>query len=753
VFPAEQLAAVMANRKDAPLLTNILMERDLSAVQERYVEAGYPAAKTGPVSVSFRHGRALVEIAVSEGPKVAVSFSGTDAFCSEHFPDLFDRGPDSDRLFTVMEERCAEHFRNLLLIWSEHDVSDTVIESSADKIRTAYRESGYADAKVDVRLMEGPGFLDISFAVHEGPRVVVDRVQVEGTTVFTEKEIRNMIGTRASGWFSPHPFRQDILEGDAEAIADQYAAAGYHETVVKPRVTRAGDGSRAVVTLAITEGARTMTGSVTFDGNGIFTNEELMNAIMLKPGTPFGERLVDEDRYRILSLYATKGYLYARVEAERTMAPHAEPGAQGTVDVRFKIEEDRQVVIGTVILRGNVTTSDRVILRELRPRTGEPYRYETLLSSQQRIYRYGYFSLAKFEPVSPNAKEYIKDMLFTVEERPAGAVEFGVGYGDLDQLRGFAEVSHRNLWGAAHYASLRLEGSDILYRTAFTYQQPWFLGVRNLDSKLLLAWSDSKRINQDTREIYYQTEKTTASYGAERTWNGFKASLTYQFENVKNYNVQPAAELSPEDSGRVLISSLNPAIVYDLRDDPFNPRRGSVHGANVKEALSSLGSEAGFTKATLQTTWFIPATGVSVLALSGRAGMAWPHRNTLEVPIHERFYLGGSTTVRGYTQDSIGPGRLDASGDVIPTGGSSMVQLNAEVRLMAGGGSGFVLFTDAGNVWVDQHIRLDDLRASFGAGFRYHTPVGPLRIDYGQKINRRPGESPGELHFNIGHAF
>jgi outer membrane protein insertion porin family len=344
-------------------------------------------------------------------------------------------------------------------------------------------------------------------------------------------------------------------------------------------------------------------------------------------------------------------------------------------------------------------------------------------------------------------------MLFTVEERPAGAVEFGIGYGDLDRFRGFVEVSHRNLWRLAHYASLRLEASNILERTAFTYRMPWFLGYRDWESKTMLIWSDSKRINQDTRDVYYQTRKTSVSYGIDRLNHPVKPSLTYQFENVDNYNVQPAAQLTPDDSGWVRVSSLTPAVVLDLRDNIFDPRRGSVHGITVKQAMSLIGSKAEFTKTTVQTTWFFPAKDLAVLALSARAGMAWPHRDTVEVPIHERFYIGGSTTVRGYIQDSIGPPTVEATSSKVPTGGASVLQLNAEVRMGSAEGLGVVLFTDAGNVWANQQIRLDDLRASYGAGIRYHTPVGPLRIDYGQKIHRLTGESPGELHFNIGQAF
>jgi outer membrane protein insertion porin family len=257
-----------------------------------------------------------------------------------------------------------------------------------------------------------------------------------------------------------------------------------------------------------------------------------------------------------------------------------------------------------------------------------------------------------------------------------------------------------------------------------------------------------KDINSDTREVYYETRQTSASYGVEKKVNAFKASLTYAFENVENYNVQPGAVLSPQDVGHVRVSSLSPALVWDLRDDIFNPRKGALYGIVLKQAMHQLGSGADFSKLSLQSSWYIPVTRGMVAALSARGGKAWPHYETIELPLHERFKLGGSTTVRGYTQDSVGP-QVDGT----PTGGSSMVLFNAEVRLKATEGFGLVLFSDAGNVWIDQSIRLERLRASYGAGIRYGTPVGPLRIDYGQKIDRRPGESPGELHFNIGHTF
>jgi outer membrane protein insertion porin family len=238
----------------------------------------------------------------------------------------------------------------------------------------------------------------------------------------------------------------------------------------------------------------------------------------------------------------------------------------------------------------------------------------------------------------------------------------------------------------------------------------------------------------------------------EKSYQYLKPSLTYQFENVVNSGVQPAAVLSTDDTGRVLVSSLSPALILDLRDDVFNPRRGALYGIVLKEALRELGSEADFSKLTVQGSWFLPVYD-AILALSARAGMAWPFRDTIEVPIHERFYAGGSTTIRGFRQDSVGPAGTDLSGNPVPIGGDSMAIFNLELRINPGEGLGLVLFTDAGNVWTGREINLGNVRASYGAGIRYGTPIGPLRVDYGQKMHRLPGESPGELHFNIGHTF
>ena len=217
-------------------------------------------------------------------------------------------------------------------------------------------------------------------------------------------------------------------------IHDRYVDAGFLAAVVRNRVDFAANGTEALVTYDITEGPRTLVRNIFFEGNSVLSGAELQARISLKPGSPSSERFAEEDRYRILSAYASKGYLYARVDVERS-------GEGNSVDLVFRITEDQMVRIGRIILRGNERTDDHVILREVDVHPGDPYDYGAVLLGQQHIYRLGFFSLVRFEPLHAGEKEYTRDMLLTVEERPAGAVELSVGYGDLDRLprlcRGF----------------------------------------------------------------------------------------------------------------------------------------------------------------------------------------------------------------------------------------------------------------------------------------------------------------------------
>jgi outer membrane protein insertion porin family len=219
---------------------------------------------------------------------------------------------------------------------------------------------------------------------------------------------------------------------------------------------------------------------------------------------------------------------------------------------------------------------------------------------------------------------------------------------------------------------------------------------------------------------------------------------------VKTFDVKPDVVLSKDDTGTLEISSITPSIAYDTRDNPFDPQRGVFTGVSVKLATSSLLSETDFIKATVHGSAYRKLARWIVLAISLKGGLAQGFNDTDELPLVERFFLGGRNTVRGFDQDELGPKGEDGT----PTGGNAFLSGSLELRTHIIGGWRLVPFVDAGNVWVEpEDVDPEDLRFTAGLGLQYNTPIGPIRLDYGHKIEREKDESRGEVHFSIGHAF
>jgi outer membrane protein insertion porin family len=227
-------------------------------------------------------------------------------------------------------------------------------------------------------------------------------------------------------------------------------------------------------------------------------------------------------------------------------------------------------------------------------------------------------------------------------------------------------------------------------------------------------------------------------------------TLQYSFSRQDTFDVQPGAVISPEDQGKANIAGLQAFAVLDFRDDPFNPKRGVYLSGGAELASLLLGSQVNYWSLTGQTSYYLPVVRRNSLALSARAGAILPYGDTPEVPIQKRFFAGGRTTVRGFKQDTLGPLGPDGA----PIGGNFQLILNAELRVPLQYGFLMAFFVDAGSVWLLNTPPYGfDLRETAGLGLRYITPVGPISVDYGWKLDRRSGESPGEASFSIGAVF
>lgn len=377
-----------------------------------------------------------------------------------------------------------------------------------------------------------------------------------------------------------------------------------------------------------------------------------------------------------------------------------------------------------------------------------PFDTSLLSKERQKLYKLGLFSDIYMEPL--DTFEGKKDVLIKLKEGNAGAVEISLGYAEYELYRGIIDLSYRNLMGMNREASLRLELSSLEKRYIIQYYEPWFM-QKELPFRLFILGEDKREINIDTREIRYKLIRHTVAAGFERKiGNVLRGELYYDFSLVNTFDVKPDVVLSKEDTGTLIISGLRLGIIYDTRDNQFYPRRGIFAGASLKFTSPVFLSETNFVKLMLYGNIYHEIARGVVLAASLRGGVAQGYFDTNELPIVERFFLGGRTTVRGYDQDTLGPKGSDGN----PIGGNTFLMENVELRTSIGKNFGIVAFLDGGNVWIKTgDINMSDIKFTAGVGLRYNTPVGPVRIDYGRKLQKEAGESAGEIHFSIGHAF
>jgi outer membrane protein insertion porin family len=448
-----------------------------------------------------------------------------------------------------------------------------------------------------------------------------------------------------------------------------------------------------------------------------------------------------------LSLYGQRGYLDAHVEAESVIAGE-------NAFVTLKITENRQSVVGKIIVRGNILTKDKVIWREFTLEEGDIYNHEEILRIKQRLYKLGLFNEVSAEMIDTEEViegKRVRDILVTVKEGNAGSIEVGGGYGDYEKLRGSFDISYNNLGGYNRKIGFRTELSEVEEKYILNFREPWFANKPDMPLNVFLMFEDTRAVSPDDwDDTLYKIERFSLLTDiGKKLSEHWKANLNYEYAYVKTTDVDPGVVLSKEDVGTVGIGSISPSIFFDNRDNPFNPTSGSLYGLVMKFASKAFLSEVEFIKGTFESSWYFGLRKWLVLALALKGGASHSFDDDEELPLVERFFLGGRTTVRGYENDNLGPKGADDT----PTGGNFFALTNAELRFNVGKGFGIVTFIDSGNVWQTDADIDGDLKSTVGAGLRYYTPVGPVRIDYGYKLDRERGESEGEVHFSFGHAF
>ncbi len=699
---------------------------------------------------------------------------------------------------------------SLVPIRAERSVDQDLLEDASRNIEEALRRQGFRAAQAPyARRQEGDDVV-VTFTVTRGPQHRVAAVDVSGMAGLDRADIAPLLLVRAG-----EPFVEARMGAVASAITELYRVRGFSQAAVKPAIqvlpaeTRGGASFRPVeVRFEIQEGPQTLVTEVTVAGAQAIAPQQLAAQMALAAGRPFYRPQLAADRDALQRAYRNLGYQGASVISQLAFADE-----QRRVAITWTITEGPQILVDRVLIKGNDRAGVDLIRRELTFRPGSPMSDDGLIESQRQLAATGLFRRVRVTEL-PRTGSNTRDVLVDLEEAPATTVTYGgglevgrIGVRDADGQanevldvapRGFFDISRRNLWGKNRSVTLfgrvTLRKSESTatagertyglndYRGLFTFREPRAFGTTG-DAQFTAFVEQGLRTSFD-----FNRKGLTADYAKRLTAFTFTGRYTFDYTKLLNERIGVEDQLLIDRLfPQVKLSKVFGSILRDSRDDVLDPQKGSVVGVDASLAAKRMGSEVGFAKTFAQGFIYrrLPGRGF-VIAAGARLGMAAGFKQEVlppieiaevhgdlvrevraaaafptvirELPASERFFGGGDTTVRGFALDRLGTAEtLDPQG--FPQGGNGLAVFNLEARAPYWKNLQFVWFTDAGNVFKQaSDIRLNELRVTSGVGFRYRSPIGPLRVDWGFKISTRllltgGRERSNVLHISLGQAF
>ncbi len=620
-------------------------------------------------------------------------------------------------------------------------VADTVlINDNAAKIRYYYESEGFSLTQVVpvVRVLSG-NRADLTYVIKEGPKIKIRKIRFIGNRALTSGEIKKVMKSRERWFFSfltkSGYYKKDDLVADSDRIRDLYYDHGYIQAVVSPpKTTLSPDKKWATITYKINEGDQFRISAISIKGNKVVSTKVLESLLKSKAGEPVSRKLVQEDVVDLTQRYSEHGYALAVINPE--LVPDI---AKKTVAITFQIDEGALYHVGRIEISGNQKTRDWVIRREILLNEGDIFNSALLRKSYENLNNLNYFSSVTMNPQPvPTAKQVNLDV--NVKEKPTGFLSIGGGYSSVDKLIGMVNISQGNLGGRGQSLKLsgELGGLSSFYELSFN--EPWLFGRR-----LSLSTSIYKQ-TQDYLD--YTREASGFDVGLSRaisanTW----LSADYRFEYATISGVlNSASPVIQDQAGSKLTSSITPGIVRDTRDNYLLPHRGSRNSLYV--TFAGLGGDNKFLKVVGESGWFFPVSRKTTLSLHGIIGYGTGLFGS-ELPLYERFYVGGIYTVRGLGYGDGGP--KDINGE--PIGGLNEMVGNVDYIYPLIGAFKLYgdVFFDAGSAY--DSLLPKDIRYTTGTGIRWISPIGPIRIEWGWDINKKPDEKSNRVDFTFGTFF
>ncbi|MEK9627981.1 MAG: outer membrane protein assembly factor BamA [Nitrospinota bacterium] len=621
-----------------------------------------------------------------------------------------------------------------------------LVQESKKEILKAYEEKGYffAETRIETNL-GADNLVDVVIRIREGEKVKIDKIRFSGNKAFEDDKLAENMETKAETWYSwlddSGVYQKDILKLDLFRLEGFYQDHGFLRVkVLEPRIDINKKARQIHIIIPVEEGPQFRIKSLEVKGDDTIPHEEVIKSLVTKKGDIYNVSQLRQDIVTVTDLYSTKGYAYADANPITKINDETR-----TVELSIDIDKGKKVYVGKINMLGNIKTKDNVIRREFRLKEGEVFDGSKLKRSKQRINNLNYFEDVKIDTQRGENPDLI-DILATVTEKPTGSFTVGAGFSSVENLIFTTSIAQDNLFGNGHRVNLTASLSSIRADFNLSFTEP-----RLFDSEISLGID---AFNTDQDFLSFDSLSTGGGLRLGKNITEYETvTMGYRYQNVEVTGVSPndATEFLKNETRTT--SRVTPTYIYDSRDNFLNPSKGWRHV--VTSDLGGLGG-VKFFRSMYEITYYQPLIGKLVGAAHARINYADGYSGDT-LPAFERYFMGGPTSLRGFTIQDVGP--KDASGD--PVGGNQALLLNVELQYpFTKSLRGFV-FYDRGNVYgsgtdlggTSNNFDLTEMRNSIGAGFRFISPFGPLGFAYGIKIDRRTGEETGQFHFSAGSAF
>jgi outer membrane protein assembly complex protein YaeT len=589
-----------------------------------------------------------------------------------------------------------------------------------------------------------PLFTSFALSRTEQTIVRISKVKIKGTKYVSIMEIKEKIGTEFPSLnpFAKRPeFDEEVLKDDMVRIQRLYENHGYYDAVVAYELSYNEKEDMVEITINIKEGKPIILTDLNIDIQGELSEEvrkKIFDSVPLKVKKNFSPIDYQTTKAVISNILSDNGYPKANVEGE-ALVNRKERWSR----VNLKVNPGSLYRFGSIEVEGNKIVTTNIITREATFKKGEIYSAKELSNTQARIFQLELFRSVLID-ADFNEGQKVVNLNIRVNERKPGTIKIGAGYGTEDLVRGQILLTQRDFFGGGRRLETSGKFSFLTQRVGTSLIQPYIIGGASDFTGSVNFLRDNPPAFTD--ESFLGTAGVRKRFA--RVFNAF-GSFNVQFAHLSGVPSPPQDFSEPR--GNFFLTFFSSGIERNTTDNILNPTRGTIATFSLESSFKKLGSDLNYLKSTLELRGYKELFNI-VFASSITVGVIEPFgkTNTSDIPIFKRFLAGGSTSVRGFPFQKLGP--LDANGD--PLGGNSLLEGSFEIRFPIYKDFGGVAFFDYGNVYSEQFdYQLNKLKYAPGVGLRYNTLIGPIRADFGYALNPEPGIRRFQFFFSIGQAF